>query len=560
MKMRDGVALMADIYAPKASGKFPVLLMRVPYDKTVSEFQALLLPEWYARHGYIVVTQDNRGRFASGGKFQPFHNERSDGVDTIELCAKLRNSTGKVGTYGFSYPGQTQLQSAVERPKGLATMVPALTADGYYEDWTYKNGALHLAFVQSWAAFLAICEAFREGKPADIRPTIERLNGICGQYDHMPLTEHPSLPKKFNHFYYEWLRHPTFDKYWKQWDIGSRYGDIDVPALHIAGWYDIFVEGNIRNYLGLAKGARTAKARKAQKLVIGPWYHMPWAQAMGELDFGAGGRNLTDELMVRWFDHCLKGKRNGIMEEPPVSLFVMGINKWRQESEWPPKRAKATKFYLRSGGRANSLNGDGKLSKTKPGSEPEDLFLCDPGYPVQSLGGRSCCIAALAPMGPFDQRPVEVRNDVLVYTTPRLNADVQVIGTVDVVLYAASTADDTDFTVKLCDVYPDGRSINLVDSIQRASYRDSNEKPSAIRPGKVYEYRFQVGSTANVFRRGHCIRVEVASSNFPTFDKTLNRFHPKKDGGYYDMRVAQQRLYHDAERPSHIMLPIMPRR
>jgi putative CocE/NonD family hydrolase len=558
MKMRDGVELQADIYTPKESGDYPVLLLRLPYDKTVAENQALMHPEWFARHGYIVVSQDMRGRGASGGEFQPFHNECNDGVDTIKACVKLKKSNGKVGTYGFSYPGKSQLLSASKRPKGFTTMVPALTSDSAYEDWTYKNGVLQLAFVQSWSAYLSLNEVFRKGKPADVRPAIQRLTGICGSYDHLPITNHPDLPKKFNSFYYEWLKHPNYDSYWKKWQTADRFGEIDVPALHIGGWYDIFVEGTIRNFLGLRAGAKTQEARAGQKLVIGPWYHMPWTQALGEMDFGVQARNHTDALMIRWFDHWLRGVANGIMEEPAVSVFVMGANKWRQADEWPFKNTQFTKFYMHSGGRANSLNGDGTLNRTAPEDEPYDIYVADPFYPVQSMGGRSCCIAALTPMGPMDQRPVETRNDVLIFTTARLAQDVAVIGPVDVTLFAASTANDTDFTVKLVDVHADGRAINIVDSIQRASHREGSEKPSAIKPGEVYEYSFRVGGTAIRFAKGHRIRIEVASSNFPTFERHLNQFRKKPDGGYFDGRVATQRIFHDSRYPSHITLPIVP--
>lgn len=557
MKMRDGVELQADVYTPKESGEYPVLLLRLPYDKTIAEGQAFMHPEWYARHGYIVVSQDVRGRGASDGEFQPFHNECDDGVDTIKACVKLKKSNGKVGTYGFSYPGYNQLMSATKRPKGFTTMVPALTSDGIYDDWTYKNGALHQAFIQGWSAYLSLNEVFRKGKPADVRPAIQRLTGMCSSYDHLPITDHPDLPKKFNSFYYEWLKHPNYDSYWKKWQISDRYGEIDVPALHIGGWYDIFVEGNIRNYLGLRDGAKTEEARAGQKLVIGPWYHMPWTQSMGEMDFGRQARNHTDELMMRWYDHWLRGEDNGVMGEPRVSVFVMGANKWRQSEEWPFKGTKFTKFYFHSGGQANSLNGDGGLSRRPQEGEPYDIYVNDPFYPVPSMGGRSCCLASLAPMGPMDQRPVETRNDVLVFDTARLAQDVAVIGPIDVTLFASSSADDTDFTVKLVDVYPDGRAFNIVDSIQRASHRESSEKPSAIEPGKIYEYNFRVGSTAIRFAKGHRIRVEIASTNFPTFERNLNKFRKKRDGGYFDGQVATQRFFHDPEHPSHITLPIV---
>ncbi len=568
MKMRDGVELRADIHRPNVSDPLPVLLIRLPYDKSAAGFQACQLPEWYARHGYIVVSQDTRGRFLSGGNFRPFHHEAEDGVDTIEHCARLPQSNGMVGMYGFSYAGQTQLQPAIHRPKGLAAMAPAFTADGMYEDWNYKNGALHLAFVQWWASYLAIGEASRKGSDSDIRAAMDRFMGIFQRHDWLPLGEHPSLPKKFSPFYEEWLRHHTFDAYWRAWSIAHRYAEIDVPALHIAGWYDIFIDGNIRNFSGLAEGAHSAQSRRAQKLVIGPWYHLPWAQHTGQLDFGEAGQNHMDELMIRWFDFWLKGRKNGIMKEHRVSLFVMGANRWRHANNWPLKRTRFIKFYFHSEGRANSLNGDGSLSTRRPGNEPHDIFVSDPSYPVPSMGGQSCCLPEF--MGPHDQRQIEVRNDVLIYTSAPLVRDVDVIGPIDVTLHAASSAEDTDFTVKLVDVHPDGPAINLVDSIQRASFRGGNENPQAIKPDEVYSYSFRVGNTANRFKKGHCIRVEVASSNFPIFERNLNRFMPAGEegggggggryGGYRDMRVARQRLFHDAARPSHITLPFVPLR
>jgi hypothetical protein len=560
MPMADGVTLRADIYSPKAEGRFPVLLIRLPYDKQLAESASLLPPDWYARHGFIVVVQDTRGRFTSEGTFRPYHHERADGVETIRQCARLPNSNGKVGMFGFSYCGTTQLQPALDRPEGLSAIMPSFTNDGFYEDWTYKGGALHLAFLEQWSSFLALNELGRQGALEELRPQIKRLNGICSEYDHLPLTDHPALPRRFTPYFYEWLEHPTFDAYWKQWHLGGRYGEIDVPALHLGGWYDIFLEGTMRNFAGMREGARSQRARDAQKLVIGPWYHMPWAPAIGQLDFGAAGADLTGELMVRWYEHWLKGIDNGIMDEPRISLFVMGINRWRHADEWPIKGTRFTPYYLHSGGRANSLSGNGALSSAKPGEEPEDIYICDPGNPVQSLGGRSCCVAALTPMGPVDQRPAEIRTDVLVYSTPPLDQPVEVIGPIEAILHVSSTGTDTDFCVKLVDVYPDGRAINLVDGILRASVRDGPERPSAIKPSEVYTLRIRVGHTANRFLKGHRIRIEIASANFPTFERNFNQFHVAKNGDYTAMRNATNRVFHDAGRPSQVILPIVPAR
>ena len=556
MKMRDGVELQADIYTPKEDGEYPVLLLRLPYDKTVAEVQALMHPEWYARHGYIVVSQDTRGRGASGGEFRPFHDECNDGVDTIKACVKLKKSNGKVGTYGFSYPGQTQLLSAVKRPKGFTTMIPALTSDGVYDDWTFKNGVLHQAFVQGWAAYLSIGEVFRKGKPAEVRPAIQRLTGICDSYDHLPLTNHPDLPKKYNSFYYEWLKHPTYDGYWKKWQTADKYGEIDVPALHIGGWYDIFVEGNIRNYLGLKEGAKTEEARAGQKLVIGPWYHMPWTQAMGEMDFGPEARNRTDELALGWFDHWMRGVDNGIMDEPPIQLFVMGENVWRGEHEWPLARTQHSSYYLHSQGGAGRFVSDGSLTTEPPGDEPVDRYVYDPENPVPTWGG-TFHDPAVVKIGPWDQRPIEAREDVLGYTGPVLEKDVEVTGTVVAKLYVASSAPDTDFTARLIDLYPDGRAMYVCEGVIRTRFRESDEHPTLMEPGQVYELTIKLEVTSNLFKQGHRIRLDITSSNYPRNDRNPNTGHPF--GMDAEMRVAEQAIHHTAQPPSHLVLPIIPR-
>ena len=558
MTMRDGTALRADIYTPVGAGPYPVLLMRTPYDKSVAEFESLLHPEWYARQGFIVVTQDVRGCFASDGEFEPFVHEFDDGVDTIKQCAALPTSNGKVGMYGFSYPGTTQLFPATRGPEALKAIAPAFTNDGVYEDWCYKNGAFQQCLSQVWAAGLAIAVAFRKGVPADWRPAFKAFAGLPGEYDHLPLTDHPSLPRDFAPFYYEWLDHPTFDDYWQRWHLGDRYGDITIPALHLVGWYDLFIEGTIRNYQGLLASGGSALARNNQKLVVGPWYHQPWAPAMGELDFGDAARARLDELMVRWYDHWLKGEDNGIMDEPRVSLFVMGANRWREADSFPLPETNFTRYHLHSGGRANSLNGDGALSTEEPGNELCDIFVCNPFWEVPSLGGKGGGPASIAPMGPADQRPVEARPDVLVYTTEVLSGDVEVTGPVDIELYASSSADDTDFTVKLVDVYPDGRAINLCDSILRASFREGNEAPTPIEPDAVNRYAFRVGHTSNLFAAGHRIRLEVSSMNFPLYERTLNHFRTTRDGRYEDGQTATQKVFHDAARPSRLILPIIP--
>jgi putative CocE/NonD family hydrolase len=558
-RMRDGTSLYADIYRPQGEGPWPVLLLRHPYDKVQSQMLSYAHPVWYARYGYIVVAQDVRGRWASEGEWYPFKYEEADGCDSIAWAVGLPGSNGRVGMYGFSYGGATQLLSAVHQPPGLTTIMPALTGSDYYDGWTYRGGALHHAFTQSWATFLAQDTARKQGD-YELEGNLAGALGNAWANYWIPPQYYPFISREgLAPYYYDWLKHDTYDDYWKRWSIRTRYAQITLPALHIAGWYDVFLEGTIENFTGLQAQAGSERARGNQKLVVGPWYHMPWNQHVGGFDFGDDARSCVDALQILWLDKHLRGESNQLDEEPPVALFVMGDNTWRFENKWPPEGAQATKFFFHSGGRANSLNGDGWLARETPGDELPDTYTYDPHLPVMSVGGHSCCVSSLTPMGAFDQRSVEYQNDVLIYSTPALAEDVQVIGTVEVTLYAASTAVDTDFTAKLVDVYPDGRAINVGEGILRVRFRESLDLPNPIEPDQVYEYKIRVGSTAIVFKAGHRIRVEISSSNFPTFDRNSNSGKPLVEAGPADWFVATQTVFHDHRYPSHIVLPVVPR-
>jgi hypothetical protein len=358
-------------------------------------------------------------------------------------------------------------------------------------------------------------------------------------------------------YFFDWLDHDTRDEYWRAISIADRHDRIDVPCLHYGGWYDSFIEGTLANFSGLSEKARDDRSR-AQRLVVGPWTHMPWSRVCGMRSFGEEADNRIDELQLRWFDHWLKGEPDSL-DEAPVSLFVMGENRWREADGWPPSDVRVQEWFLHSSGRALSLSGDGLLSPEGPGDEPPDVYVYLPGLPVPSIGGRSCCIAEVAPIGPFDQTAAEIRNDVLVYSTPPLERDTEVTGTVWLVLHAATDAVDTDWTAKLVDVDQQGTPINLTDGIVRARFRDSLEQPTALEPRRVYEYRIRVGSTSNLFRRGHRIRLEVASSNFPAHDINLNTGQRVGEGTLLDARPATQAVFHDGTRPSRLLLPIAPR-
>lgn len=558
-EMRDGTVLYADVYRPSlGEGPWPVLLLRQPYDKAHAMTFSYAHPSWYASRGYLVVSQDERGRWSSGGEFSPFRNEMEDGYDTVEWAASLPGSSGKVGMYGFSYGGATQLLAAAARPPHLTCISPAFCTPQFYEGWAYNGGAFALAFNLSWSLYLAADTARRRGLSQYEATLWKALQSMHDWWDWLPMTTFPLLKAyELAPYFFEWLDHPEYDAYWKRWSIDRFYQRITVPALHLGGWYDIFRDGTLGLFEGLSRNAGSPTARENQKLIMGPYYHNPWSQVMGSCDLGAAASSPVDMLQIRWYDHWLKGVENGIMEEPRVSYFALGENAWKENSMWPPAPSGPVTLYLQSGGRANSLGGDGTLSPEPPGDQPPDVYVYDPRDPVPSIGGQSCCIPGVTPMGPADQRPVEAFNQVLVYTGPPLDRPVIVAGPVDAFLWVATDAPDTDFCVKLVDVYPDGKAINLTSGILRAKYRNSLERPELLSPGEVYPLRVFGGSTAAVFRAGHRIRLEVTSSNFPCWDRNTNTGeNPMKDG-YSEVRTATQQVFHDRARPSHVVLRVL---
>jgi len=558
VKMRDGVTLRADIYRPNADGKFPVLLQRTPYNKdggTAFGFKA-------AARGYVVIFQDVRGRYASEGEWYTFKSEPNDGYDTVEWAAALPYSDGRVGMFGGSYVGATQMLAAIAHPPHLAGICPVVTASNYHENWTYVGGAFSQWFNEDWTSGLA-------------QNTYERL--VNRQYDPVrgiweePLTDYPILnlekrPDLASNaavapYYLDWLAHPNYDDYWKAISIEEHFSDITVPALHIAAWYDLFLGGSLKNYEGIRDHGGSEAARKGQHLVVVIGGHSGPMPRVGDLDFGPNAKEPQDEWELQWYDYLFKGVKNQFASDKRVKLFVMGANEWRDEDDWPLARAKTTKYFLHSAGRANSLRGDGKLSTSAPGHEVEDQFVYDPANPVPTIGGPLCCEPQRWPAGPRDQRPAEARNDVLVYSTPPMAEDVEVTGPILLELYAKSSAVDTDFTAKLVDVWPNGYVQNLTEGIIRARFRDSREKPELMNPGQVYKFAIDMWATSNVFKKGHVLRLEVSSSNFPRFDRNPNtgatRYVKSGDAGATFVS-ATNILLHDAEHPSALVLPIIP--
>lgn len=550
-RMRDGVSLVADVYRPDAPGKYPVLLERTPYDRQAEAALAASLAE----HEYVVILQDTRGRYGSDGEFYPFRYEGSDGYDTVEWAAALPYSNGRVGMFGGSYVGATQMLAAAETPPHLEAIMPYVTGSEYYDGWTYEGGAFRQWFADSWTTILAedtLRRKATDDAEAHVKEWAETLP--AGAY---PVLRVPPA-EELAPYLRDWLKHETNDAYWKPWKVSDRYGAMKVSGLHACGWNDLFLAGSLKNYMGMRDGAGTPGARADQRLVVGPWGHAPTSPEgkIGDVVFGKDAVFDQTGVTLAWFDHALKGARNAFASDKPVRIFVMGENVWRDESEFPLARTQYARYFLHAARPANGVAGGGLLSREAPSRERAETYTYDPAHPVPTIGGRLCCGTARPP-GPFDQRPNESRSDVLVFSTPPLDRDVEVTGFVKVDLFAASSAVDTDFTAMLVDVDPNGYARLLTDGIVRARYRSSTERAEPIVPGKVYEYSIDLWATSNLFKAGHQIRVYVSSSNFPRFDRNLNTGEPIL--GATRSVTARQTIYHDAEHPSSIALPIIPR-
>ncbi|SRR5579884_615699 len=566
--MRDGTLLRADVYRPATAEAVPVILMRTQYGKEAAQVAPARYarPEWFASHCYLVVIQDIRGQFASAGAFSEFADDRNDGYDSVEWAAQLPGSSGKVGMYGSSYVGATQWLAAETAPPHLTTIVPANTASDYYEGWTYENGAFRLNFIEPWTMDSIALSAAKNRGDAKVAEQLARDSlDIASWLRYTPYRSFPPLHPgdgAVAPYFYEWISHRTDGPYWQQWAPQQYYPKVTIPVLHIEGWYDAFLAGGVRNFTGMVSSGGSAFARNNQRIVIGPWDHLSWGRPGSPAapmlrQIGPVGNSPVNELMLAWWDHFLKGIDNGVSNGPTVNYFEMGAHVWKTTTAWPIPGTRWTKYYLSSNGHASSVTGDGQLlTDEPPGGQEPDTYDYDPRNPVPSVGGHSCCAALTGTQGPYDQHAVEQRPDVLVYSTRPLATDTEVTGPVSVTLYASSSAPDTDWTAKLVDVHPDGTAVNLNNGIQRASFRESSSAPTPIEPGKVYQYTVTVWPTSNLFRAGHRIRLEISSSDFPQFDPNPNTGSWLGDST--TTQVAHQTVFHDAEHPSALVLPLIP--
>jgi putative CocE/NonD family hydrolase len=568
-QMRDGTTLMSNIYRPASGDGYPVLLARLPYGKDLPLNTTYLDPIRAARRGYIVAIQDVRGRYASEGKFTPFVREFEDGYDSVEWAAQLPGSAGVVGTVGLSYLGKTQWHAAVMQPPSLGSMVPGQTWGNHLNGAQMRGGARELGLMQYWAqAALALGVLFRRyrSEPGEIEARLPGLVGSIdallagGGYDVLPLTRLPD-PDNLTPFVRGGFARGADDEGWAYLNMDGKYDHVEAPTFHIGGWYDCFIGETLRQYEAMRERARAAGMRPP-RLLVGPWTHAAFGSTVGDLDFGIGSSgaflgyrgDLTD-AHLRWFDATLKGDEGALGERPPVEVFVMGENRWRGYGEWPVPGACPERWHLHGGGR---------LSREAPERSEPDEYDYDPGDPVPTVGG-AILLAPIHRPGARDQRAIEDRPDVLVYTSEVLREDYTLLGPVHATVFAATSATDTDFVARLVDVYPDRRAIVVTDGVIRASEREAFPAPGVIRPaeskpvepGRIYEYAIDLWASGITFQAGHRVRVQITSSCFPRWDRNPNTGESGADSARTE--VARQRIFHDPERPSHVTLTVADR-
>ena len=542
--MTDGVALVSDHYYPAAPGPHPTLLMRQPYGKDIASTVVYAHPVWFAAHGYNVVIQDVRGRGDSEGEFYPFRGEGTDGAETIHWLRTRSESNGSVGMYGFSYQGMTQLLAAAEQPEGLVCIAPAMAACDLYHGWFYRQGALRLASSLGWGLQMLKADARRrklraasdglEKAWADLRS-----QPLVTPYGSHPLLQHEGMPT----YVLDWFTNNLPGPYWSTLDVSRSLERIAVPALHIAGWFDTYLSGTVAGFLALsAQGAPSA--REHQYLVAGPWVHIPWGELVGDQNLGPEALVDTDSLLLRWFNHWLKDSGE-FAREPRIRHFALGANRWFEAEKFPTD---SFTLYLHSNGRAESRKGDGVLSRTVPASsEPRDIFNYDPEVPVHGPGGP----AALT--GPVNQAPLETGNNLLVYTTAPLAEPVHILGSPKLTVYCATSAAYADFTAKLVRLRPGGHADFVCIGIARSSYlfRDLG-----YRADTVHCWEISLEPTSCIFGAGDAIRLEVAGSAFPLYDRNPSTAVEPWLADSWNWQRSTQMVLHDAEYPSRLALPL----
>jgi putative CocE/NonD family hydrolase len=548
--MRDGVTLSADVYLPLSGGALPALIQWTPYESTRERFIARCI--WYAQHGYAAIVVDVRGRYESGGQFYPWVTDGIDAHDTLTWAASQPWCNGRIGTWGRSYGALVQWQLAHIGHPNLVCVAPQVIHDDYFWDGYFTGGAFQLALTLGAGALWSSALALITGPNAADIVLNERI------FRHLPLIELDEviIGRKVD-YWRDWWDHQVNDEWWQQFH--HRTDKLQVPIFQQGGWFDPYSGSHLRKFAAIGD-------RLPNRVLMGPWSHEEEVETFkGDVDLGPSSVTRIVDHEIVFYDRFLKEADNDWDERPPLELFVLGANQWRAEHEWPLARTRFTPWYLGSGGRANTAAGDGTLGPAEPGAgEPSDSYVYDPEDPVPTVGGVNSVLTmtqgAQKPIlpGPRDQRVLERRDDVLCYTSEVLDRDLDVVGPVEVVLYAASSARDTDFIVRISDVFPNGKAIFMTEGIMRARYRSSHEGDSVelLEPGEVAEYRIRCYPIANVFARGHQVRLDVTSSSFPRFSRNLNTGEDVATGTRIE--VAHQTVLHTSAYPSHVLLPVLP--
>ena len=542
--MRDGVELALDLVRPDVDGPLPVILTRTPYDKTSYRGDASELIEELTHRGYIVAFNDCRGRFNSDGEFFPYRTEHADGYDTVEWIAAQDWCDGNVGMFGGSYVGQTQWYAASEAPPHLKAIVPAVSPpSSLWRNEPFFNGI-----------FRVCCGEWMFGLGRRSWQVPNNAHTVYTEqhdyFDAIPFADLDNTVGVERTWWREWMTHPTYDDFWRHSEYGH-YSEMTVPALNISGWWDMNFPGAPENFEAMRRDAASEEGRVGQKLLIGPWPHIINQKTeLSGVDFGDHGVIDLNHYMIRFYDRWLKGLENGIERERPVNVFVLGANRWRAEESWPLPGTEEVPFYFHSGGGANSLLGDGILSREEPGAEePPDRYTYDPTEVGRSLWQVT--------EGPVDDRLATARKDVLCYSTEPLAEPLEVVGWVSCRLWAASSARDTDWHARLVDVHPDGSARFLCHGMLRARFRNSLEEPELLEPGKPTLFEFTMDAAGIQFRPGHRIRIEIASSWFTQWDRNLNSGAENNLLGD-EVLVAEQTVFHQPGMTSCVILPLVP--
>jgi uncharacterized protein len=536
MYTSDGIRLDADIYRLNTEKKLPILLMRQPYGRSIASTVVYAHPSWYAQHGYTVIIQDVRGRGTSEGEFRLFEAEITDGLETIAWASQLSGTTGEIGMYGFSYQGMTQLYAASQKTPALKVICPATIAYNLYSDWAYENNAFCLQTNLAWAIQLA-------AETAKLRGDTITFQKLYQAAKNLPLgdiiTAYPQIMQELapDSFYHDWISHSTNDEYWRRLSPQYLLENVDIPMLHIGGWFDPYLRGTIDLYRAMSQ-----RSSYPQHLIVAPWAHLPWGRKQGDMDYGSAAISNIDSIQIQWFDRFLKNEESPIFNNPPISLFEMGSNRWRYFNEFPTQPQET--LYLQSTGLTGIREDNGKLvSKNFYIPPSEDTIVHDPWRAVPSLGGH-----AALPAGSFERSSLDTRSDILTYTSDPLESDLSIVGTIEIVLYCRADASSFDLCAVLSQVFPDGKVYNFAQGYQRNT-KETIEPPN----DNCDRYRFQLQPTCIRIEKGNSLRLSVSGACFPAYSVNSGMGLPPDRERLIDAKIITISLESGGDRPSQIL-------